>query len=283
VHENPKLSAVTGLYDLGRGHLDGRSIDIYLAWLNATLRVPLPFTIFLDPSIDPGKLNLKPGDKVVQVPLSDFRPFTWRDRVKLICESGKGIRARRDLSFLMPDYSLLTFCKFEMVRRAATDKPADHGLIWIDAGLSRFFDRDLAEARVDQDFRDQLIGNATFAASITPALAKDLQKGHLSKRYAGTCQRLVTGGDFYVGASSAQAFEKRIMEFIETEWLANGVWDNEQVALGYVLMQGVPGAKIVNVSLDYANILDRLLGYPPRKVMPKRTLAQPLARLFGMT
>jgi hypothetical protein len=283
VQEKSKLSAVTGLYDLGRGRLDGRSIDIYLAWLNATLRVPLPFTIFLDPSIDPARLSLKPGDKIVQVPLSDFRPFTWRDRVKSICESGKGITARHDLSFLMPDYALMMYSKFEMVRRAATDKPADHGLIWIDAGLSRFFDQDLADARVDEAFRDELIGNATFAASITPTLAKDLQKGRLSKRYAGTCQRLVTGGDFYVGAASAQVIEKQVSEFIETEWLAKGLWDNEQVALGYVLMQGVPGAKIVNVSLGYASVLDRLLGFPPRKVMPRRTLAQRLAQLVGIT
>jgi hypothetical protein len=283
VQKRSKLSAVTGLYDLGRAGLDGRSIDIYLVWLNATLRVPLPFTIFLDPSIDPARLSIKPGDKIVQAPLSDFRPFTWQDRVRPICESGKGIRARHDLSFLMPDYSMLTFCKFEMVSRAATDKPADHGVIWIDAGLSRFFDQDLGDARVDEAFCDELIGKATFAASISPKLAKDLQKGRLSKRYAGTCERLVSGGDFYVGASSAQVIEKQVMEFIENEWLPKGLWDNEQVALGYLLMQGIPGAKIINVSLGYASILDRLLGFPPRKVMQKRTLTQRLTRLFGIT
>jgi hypothetical protein len=109
----------------------------------------------------------------------------------------------------------------------------------------------------------EAIGNASFAAAITPLLASDLRRGSPSWHYPGTAARLVTGGDFYVRADQAQALSVRLLALIDG-WLAQGLWDNEQVALGCMLLEGIDNAKILSVTEEYAVAFERLLSFPTR-------------------
>ena len=80
-----RLFAVTALYDIGRAKV-GRPLEHYVEWLNATLRLPVPFVVFLDPSISVESINLKPSDRIIQVPLQSFRPFRWSAQVARVNE-----------------------------------------------------------------------------------------------------------------------------------------------------------------------------------------------------
>jgi hypothetical protein len=176
---------------------------------------------------------------------------------------------------------MLMYSKFDMIRRAANEQPEADGLLWVDAGLSRFFAQDLAETRVDEQYLENELGTATLAVAITPTLDLDLKHGRMARQYVGTCRRLVSGGDIYVSAASAGAMAERVFKFVEDDWLAKGFWDNEQVALGYMLLGGIPGAKIVDTTLDYASVMSRIFR-PQRKPPVKRSLGTRLKRFVGI-
>lgn len=265
-----QLTAVTCLYDLDRARLDGRSIDIYLDWLNSTLRLPIPFVVFLDPEIDRSRLHAKPGDTIASVPLRAFEPFRWQARVEAICAASR----KQDISFLRPDYAMLMFSKFDMMERAAAGRDRDDGFLWLDAGISRFFVGDLANAELDPDAIEE-IAAASLAVSITPTLLRDLERGRASRQYVGSSERLVSGGDIFVRAATAASVRDELYRFVEQEWLANGLWDNEQVALGYLLLNGLAGSKITSVTTEYAALLAKLfnLSRPIKRTLMQRILS----------
>jgi len=253
-----RIAAVTGLYDVGRRQIDGRSVDDYIGWLNLTLRVPLPFLIFLDPAFDASPIELKPDDRIVRVPRDDYFMFRQRAAIEAICATSEHVN-RRDIAFKLPNYGMLVMSKLEMMKRAASETDAD-GLIWIDAGLSRFLpDLTGAVPRIDAS---QLQG-LRVGVNATQHLTQHMRLGRLPRRMVGTCLTLVSGGDFYVARNFAAELSDRLDFMVETEWLPNGRWDNEQVALGCMLFRGgLPGAQILAKSIGWANVTRWLFGLP---------------------
>lgn len=273
---NHRIGAVTALYDIGRHRIDGRTIETYIEWLNATLRAPLPFTIFLDPGIDPARVVAKPGDWIIQRPLADFRPYGWRDKVLQVDPRGN-----HDITHLLPDYSIVTFSKFEMLARAQCEMNVD-GMLWVDAGLSRFFSQDLAETKINHEFVASRLAPYRLCISAMPLLANALSKGRFRRNYLGTSRRLASAGDFYVRADAAAEIAGQVFDIVENQWLARGRWDNEQVGMGYLMMQGVPGSSVTFADRRYANFLWHTLGLPER--VPHRTggLGGKLLRLMRL-
>lgn len=253
-----RIAAVTGLYDVGRAGIDGRSINDYIEWLNLTLTVPLPFLVFLDPTFDAGGIRLKPGDRIVRVSRDEFTAFRHRKTIEQICATSEHVN-RRDIAFKLPDYGMLVMSKLGMMKRAGAETDAD-GLIWIDAGLSRFLpDLRGATPKLDPAELDGL----TIGVNATQHLAQHIGLGRLPHRMVGTCLTLVSGGDFYVARSFAKELSDRLDFMLETEWLPNGRWDNEQVALGCLLFRGgLPQARIVSTTVGWANVTRWLFGLP---------------------
>jgi len=264
-----QLAAVTALYDLGP-RPDGRGLDRYRAWLDATLRLPMAFTVFLDPALPAPAL--KPGDRLLRLPLEVFAPFAWRERVGAIIARHP---ERTDIAYRQPGHGLLMFSKFDMLARAAAEGGAE-GLVWLDAGLMRFFAGDPAEARLAPEAVARLAG-ADLAVAITPRLGAALRHGRLPRELVGSAKRLVSGGDIFVRAERAEAIARAIFAFVEEEWLARGLWDNEQVALGCILAKGLPRTEIVAVSKEYAVLAEALFPGLRRAEFPRPGLA---ARLF---
>jgi hypothetical protein len=273
---NHRLGAVTALYDIGRHRIDGRTIETYIEWLNATLRAPLPFTIFLDPGIDAARVAAKPGDRIVPVPLPDFVPYGWRERVLTATAN-----ASNEITNALPDYSLLMFSKFDMLARTAAETDAN-GLLWVDAGLSRFFAKDLAETHLNSAFIESQLAPHRLCISATPTLAEALECRQFRKDHVGTMHRLASGGDFYVRTDAAAAIAEQIFDLVENQWLAKGRWDNEQVGLGYLMMQGVPGSAVTFADRRYANFLWHTLGLPERVPHQTGGLGGKLLRLLKL-
>lgn len=274
------LFAVTALYDIGRDRIDGRTIDAYIERLNATLRIPFPFIIFLDPAIDSSRVHLKREDHLYQLPKEAFHSFTWLPRVEKICRTNTKIKTRRDIAFHLPEYGVLVMSKIFMLQKAAKLQPDSAGFIWLDAAMDRWFTDDLAQAKINTEFIVSL-ADVALAVQITPTLARDLRRGRSGVSRVGTCRRLVSGGDFYVRRQDIDRIVLAISSMVENKWLPNDLWDNEQVAFGCLLLDGFDGVKIIDVSMNYACVIERLLDYPKRAPKRHSSIIQRLRWHFG--
>lgn len=253
-----QITAVTGLYDVGRSSADGRTMDQYVEWLNKTLEVPLPFVIFLDPSFDASGIRTKAEDQIIRVAKDDLTMFKHRGAVEhAIATNEHG--NRRDISYNLPDYGMLVMSKLEMVKRAASETDADW-LLWIDAGLSRFLP-DLKGATPVITAAD--VEGITIGFNITDHLAQFMSQGKLPRRIVGSCLTLVSGGDFIVARSAAKCISDRLDYLVEKEWLPDGRWDNEQVAMGCLFFRGgLPGARALTTTIGWANVTRWVFGAP---------------------
>jgi hypothetical protein len=278
VRTDKSFAAVTALYDIGRSKLDGRSVDDYIGWLNKTLRLPVPFIIFLDPAVDRSRIQGKVSDSVVVLPKEQFRPFVWLERVEAICRDGRNISARNDLTYRLPSYALIQFSKFDMIRQAAAMHPSLDGLFWIDAGISRFFKDDLTLHNINQPLLGARLERAPLTVNITPVLRQALTGSTASRKFAGTCERLVTGETFLVRASAAAEIQSDVYGYVEREWLGRDIWDNEQVALGELVLSGYRNVDILDDTGQQAKFLTLCF---PRKTLIERVMRLLPARQRG--
>ncbi len=246
-----EIKAVTALYDLGRAKF-GRSIDLYVGWLNDTLRLPVPFTIFLAPDFDASAIVLKPHDKIVRVPMHEFYPMRWADRVEPI----RLASTSKDLTFTLPNYALLMMSKFDMLERVAAEYGPDCKMVWVDAGASRFIRQDMAEGKVSASFLDGL-KDATFAGA-APSWAVRQIREKSTDQVVGTSSRLITGSDFYATGAGAADAAKRLYDLVENSWLPRGKWDNEQIAMGCMAERGWPGFQIALENQKFASLVASL-------------------------
>ncbi len=253
------ITAVTGLYDVGRAEVDGRSQDIYIDWLNQTLQLPLPFIIFLDPAFDASRVKMKPGDKIVRVAKNDLVMFKHRQVIKDILTHSETVN-RRDIAFNLAEYGMIVMSKPELLKRAAKETDADT-LIWIDVGLCRFIP-DLSQATPNTN-AFQLDG-MNIGLNTTYHLAQRMRIGRFPHRMVGTCLAMMSAEDIILARSFAAEFSDRLTFMVEEEWLPDGRWDNEQVAIGCLLFRGgLPGARILETNVGGgANTTRQLFGAP---------------------
>lgn len=152
-------------------------------------------------------------------------------------------------------------------------------LIWLDAGISRFFDQDLATSKIDRAFADRL-AKTPLALTADWKLVLDKLLHRSGKKYVGTCTRLMAGTDIAVAASRVDQIINDATHVVETEWLPNDLWDNDQVLLGRLVLAGQP-VTIVNVSKQFACVAERLFSFPTRAKRPHSSIAQRLRWHFG--
>lgn len=261
-----KLRAVTSLYDIKRAtNGDGRSIADYLAWLNRTLRLPVPFTIFLDPGIDPSKIALKTEDEIVVLPFSDLLAVRWLPRIEEICRDRAKFPASEDLNYRLPAYGPLMMSKFEFLERTEAAHPEDEHLLWIDGGISRFTPYDMAELRLRTDYLDRVMRKVDLLISARHHL-RDYVHGRPHPYFPGRCQTLTIGAMFVVSAGRTAWLRELVFAHIEREWLAKQVWDTEQTALGELILGGELKAAIQDESGYWLMVLAAL--FEPTKHVP---------------
>lgn len=255
-----KITAVTGFYDVGRAGYDNRTPERYIDWLNRTLQTPLPFLVFLDPAFDASSIVLKPEDRIVRVPRAALTMFRHGDRIREIVATSMAVN-RRDIAFTIPEYGMIVMSKLEMVKRAARETDADF-LVWIDAGLSRFIP-DLGDGKIKIDSAD--LEGVNFGFTRTLHLAQRMRIGKFPRRMVGTTLAMMSAGDFIVARNFAEELSDRMDFLVETEWLPQGLWDNEQMAIGTLLFRGgLPGVRLIRTHVGGgANTVSWLFGAEP--------------------
>ena len=249
-----KLTAVTALYDIRRESAgDGRRVSDYVAWLNRTLRFPIPFTIFLDPSIDAAGIVKKPEDTIVRLPCAELAATRWLPEVERICLGRDKFPSSQDLAYRLPSYEILMFSKFDFLERVARKTDADV-LVWIDAGASRFSSWDYSTLRVREPFIDQLMSKVDLAISARHHL-RDYHHGRPAPSFPGLCQTLTNGTAFMLRADAATRIRETIFRHVETAWLPYDLWDTEQTAIGEVVLAREVTTAIVAETFNWIGLL----------------------------
>lgn len=256
-----KITAVTGLYDIGRSSVDGRTMDMYVEWLNKTLQLPLPFLIFLDPEFDAQNLAIKPEDRIIRVAKNELGMFKHRAAVEKIISDGI-TGNKRDISFSLADYGMMVMSKPSLIKRAADETDADF-LLWIDAGHCRFIE-DVSLENLHPPV--EILEGTCVGLNVTPFLRQRMRIGRFPRSMVGKCLAMSSAEDFIVSRSFAKEFSDRLDFLVETDWLPNGRWDNEQTAMGCLLFRGgLPGARILNTVVRGGGNTARLLfEHPPQ-------------------
>lgn len=245
MQNTPRFTAVTGFYDVNRSTVDKRSSAEYIGWLNQTLKLPLPFLVFLDPEFDADGIQLKPGDRIVRLAKADLPMFKHHKAVDHIIATSEHI-IRRDIAFQLTEYGMVVNSKPALLKAAAKETDADF-LVWIDAGHCRFIP-DLSPDSLQVKAPD--LQGMSFGMNITHFLAQRLRLGKISRQLIGKCPALMSAEDFIVARNFAAEFSDRHQFLIEEEWLPNGVWNNEQVAIGTLYLRGgLPGTRVLHTGV----------------------------------
>jgi hypothetical protein len=250
-----RVSAVTALYDIGREQIDGRSIEQYVGWLNTTLQLPISFTIFLDPAIDPSRIYPKSGDHLIVSPLQESEFFEFLPRVEAIAATRKRFLRPKKFVYRLPRYGLVQFSKFSFMRRVAESGPDADAVFWIDAGISRFSPEGKRAVGPDGNYLGAQLARGGVSLSITPVLQAERDAGGDGRRYTGTSARLVSGGMFLQPRGIAAANAAMVHAFLDTEWLKEGRWDNDEVALGEMILRDRLKVNTIAVSTRFDDFL----------------------------
>ncbi len=260
-----RIVAVTAVYDIGRAEYDARTVLDYMGWLNRTVQLPVQFVVFLDAGLDPADVLGKPDDIISVLPKEELAAFArWSARVAEICRRRSEFPASEDLTFRLPAYALVQFSKFELMTRAIAQVPGSDAVLWIDAGISRFLDDDLTARSFDKQMLLGLIAGKGGVVNVTPTLERAMAQSDVGISFAGTCERLVTGETFLLTAGDVNRNRKKIEDYVEKRWLDMGKWDNEQVALGEMLIKGQIDLAILDSSGRQAEFVNRVFPKRPQ-------------------
>ena len=138
---------VTALYDINRDKKgDGRTFDEYLTWFKGTLKVKSPMVIFVDESLKEFVEENRKGlpTKIITEPLEEVPYYHLNDRIQEVMDDDNyksKIGAPDRVECKLSLYNVIIYSKFLWVKRVIEDNPFDSEyFMWMDAGLSRFFE-----------------------------------------------------------------------------------------------------------------------------------------------
>lgn len=143
---------ITALFDISRESKgDGRSFSKYLEWSARTCLLGANLVVFTTPSLAQHfkdcRARADPLHKykfeVRELALQSIPFYSKLPQITQILNSGsykERVLDPQRIECKLPLYSVVTFAKFDFLRRIAVDNPfASDNFFWIDAGASRFF------------------------------------------------------------------------------------------------------------------------------------------------
>ena len=246
-----RVKVVSALYDIGRDNFDGRSIREYKDWLKKTSQTFPGLIVFHD-----GILSSKefPDCQLKLVAFRELITFENRDRLQEVLNTYKPA-CPNDITFKLIDYSLLQHAKIEFLVRESQDAES---LLWVDAGISRFVSKCNLNT-LGGSIQDLLSRNVDLVLEVD--IRNNIELRHLAIRQAvvGSCTKVISGGAFWVNAKALSTFFDGYQLMLE-HWLANEVWDNDQVLIRNMLpikslntllvpqISGIPGSVVRSLS-----------------------------------
>lgn len=237
-----KTTIVTALYDIGREKFDGRKFEEYLVWFEKTLSLNCSMVVFVPASLETFvRSNRKEKETTIILQELEETPyFHVSERMQEVI-SHPGYKQKMNDSHRIECtsnlYNCIQYSKFKWMKEAAEIKQSDY-FIWMDAGLSRFFD--------DLDTSKQYPGkNAVpvLEANKDKILVQAFSSNYPDLFYAQTLtedyfwdnRSFVMGGMFGGSKSAIEKIDKMTEEVLVRKMLDNDFVNNEQIALGYLI------------------------------------------------
>ena len=238
---NP-ITIVTALYDIDRENMgDGRKFEQYLSWFKDTLKIQRPMVVFVDESLvsfveeHRGELSTK----IIIQSLGETPYYSLKQDIDKILQSedfrskiGSPERIECNLAL----YNSIIYSKFEWVKKVIGENPFNSEyFMWMDAGLSRFFDgidfvypsENALESLLD--CKDRVIVQTSMS------YYSDLVHNEVcTEEYFWDARTWIMAGLWGGGAKVLTKFCEVIDDVLRNKMIVNGVINNEQNAMAYV-------------------------------------------------
>lgn len=230
---------VTSLYNIQRENLDGRDWNSYLEWFAKTLSVNTPMIVFVDQELEDFVVNSRNGlpTKVVVSRLEDTHYYSYKDAMESILQSDayrSRITGPNRIECISTLYNIIQYSKFDWVEKAAEINPFNtDNFLWLDAGISRFFDG--VDTSVGFNIGGKTIPNGKVLIQIFMLSYPELANADkIDEDYFWDERSYVAGGIFMLNKSFAKEMND-IMKETLSEMLSKGMMNNEQISLGYLI------------------------------------------------
>ena len=218
----------TSLFDIGRSTIDGRTMENYTKWLNATLKIFPNLIIFHDGSCDSLKLE---NSKVVKISKERLESFKLKNKVSQVMKDFSP-SSSGDITFRLVEYSLVQYAKFELGKKVM-DISDCSSVLWIDAGISRFIKSPKIN-KLETNSENLLTHGIKMVLEIDIRNNFNLQNLSINDSEVGTCRRVISGTSFWINSDFLNEINILINSKMQ-EWIKAGIWDNEQVLLRNLL------------------------------------------------
>lgn len=219
-----KVQVYTSLFDIGRDRVDGRSLQNYQNWLFETIRLFPQIIIFHDGSCDG---LVEKGSQLVRVEKSRLEFFEFLPYVSELTNYFSP-KSPNDITFRLPEYSLVQFSKFELALKSLEISGAE-SVMWVDAGISRFLNSSNS-LLLNQNATKLIREGYSFAFEINLRKNLDFKRLKISSPLPGSCGRVISGTSFWIHEGAAQKLVCDVKQLLK-RWKSDLIWDNEQVAL----------------------------------------------------
>lgn len=253
---------VTALYDIGRDSGgDGRSFNDYLSWFSETLKVKSPMVIFVDDSlrefVEKHRKNLP--TKIITQSLSEVPYYYLNDDIqKIISDDNFKIKisSPHRIECKMSIYNVIIFSKFLWVKRVIEENPFNSEyFMWIDAGLSRFFEDhqiDTDSSYPSESAIESLLDNKDSVLIQTSMnFYPDLVNAErYENEYFLDSRSWVMAGLWGGGASILSKFCDMVDEILHEKLIDRGIINNEQIVMAY-LYKTYPNMFVVFENYSY--------------------------------
>ena len=269
---NGVCQVYTSLFNIEREKVDGRSIIQYQEWLRKTLDIFPSILVFHDGTCS--DMNL-PTQNLILVDKKNLEAFSYREKVIELLKVFKPI-APQDVTFNLPDYSLVQFSKFELALMAHRHSNAQ-SVLWVDAGISRFLHSPRKSSK-KTFYRFEKQSKKLLEHQISMVLEIDIFNNFIIKELKlaqseiGSCRRVISGTSFWMNSQYLSELNTIISREIRN-WLNLGIWDNEQVLLRNVISKlsnikfvpqifaetGGVARKMLNCKIGRLDLLDNLI------------------------
>jgi hypothetical protein len=233
---------VTGLFDIKRHDMDGRVWNSYLNWFEKTLSINCPMVVYVEEEtvnfVKNKRKNLP--TKIISQKIEDLYYFKHKeamDKIINLVEYKNKIKDNKRIECNHSLYSIIQYSKFEWMKRTGLENPFNSDyFIWMDAGLSRFFDDlDINKTYPSDNFKNEIekIKHKVLIQTFMSHYPDLFNAPILQDDYLVDNRSYVMGGMFGGGKDAIIAVKEKVDNLFEY-MLSNNIVNNEQIALGYL-------------------------------------------------
>lgn len=240
------VTFVTALYDISRDkNGDGRTFEEYLSWFGETLKVKSPMVVFVDESLKEFVEKHRKGlpTKVITQSIEEIPYYFLNGKIQKVLDDENfksKIGAPQRVECKMSLYNVVIYSKFPWIKKVIEENPFNSDyFMWIDAGLSRFFDQHGVSTKnpyPSESAEETLIDNKDSVLIHTSmSYYPDLVNASTcTEEYFWDARTWVMAGLWGGGSEVLAKFCDMMDEVLQNKMLKNGVINNEQNAMAYL-------------------------------------------------